>query len=232
MRSTGPDGTLTLDQAFVAGGIDLQANTLRARVFDVTPENGLDMRLSGVDGIMAETVEIDLRAVEGLTAGDVTISFGRFETAEISTQGPSLEARDVIVGTQAWFRQQDFDLYVTAAEAAIEDESDAQLLALEIRGGEMVAGFVEFALRSDRQLSTDKLVINRRLEDTGLNAVRTVYHDAMTELVLRFGEKDKRADTTDLERLTLFLQLLRRTNERSADANTLRFPLIIASNNE
>ena len=65
-----------------------------------------------------------------------------------------------------------------------------------------------------------------------LNAVRTIYDNALTELILRFGQKDKRADTTDLERLTLFLQLLGRTNERSADTNTLRFPLIIASNNE
>ncbi|MFO6464304.1 beta strand repeat-containing protein [Jannaschia sp. KMU-145] len=236
LMARGPGATLTLGRAHIKGEADLQADAIRARIVDETPEDGVDLRLSGVGGVAATRVDLDVIATgPGARQGAATVSFGRFGTGTITTTGPSIAAEDVVIGTEAWFRQNGFDLFAKTRFDGIVPAADAQLLALEDVGGIRVPGRVTFTLEEGRRLESETLVVNRRLEDVAVDTARSYRGNVLSELVQTTGA-DNRASTardgtsTRMLPLNFDLRFLGQPQGTARDDAVLRLPLVIARN--
>ncbi len=233
LRSIGEGAKLEIGLLNAKSAVELQADIIKANLFDETPDNGVQLRVSGIDGAVAQRVDVnvigDPQSNDVTTEGALTLSFARFETGEIATVGSALIAKDVVVTKEAWFRQKSFDLFVNASFEGIVEDADAQALAVARQGGNLIAGPIAFAMTDDRQLATDTLVINRKLEDVGLNGLRSLFEGALTELLLNLDSEAGPANETRLKLLSAYLDFLGQPERRRQSKNTLVLPLVIAS---
>ena len=236
LMARGPGATLTLGRAHIKGEADLQADVIRARIVDETPMDGVDLRLSGVGGTMADLVEVDvIAAAPGARQGAARVAFGRFATGTITTTGPLLGAEDVVIGTEAWFRQKSFDLYAKTTFDGINPDADAQLLAVKYLDGQYVTGGVTFTLKDVRRLESETLVVNRRLEDVAVDTARSYRGSVLSELVQTTdttarGTTNRDGTSNRLKPFNFDLRFLGQAPGQTRDDNVVRLPLVVARN--
>jgi len=258
VQASGAGSKLRIGLGYVKGAADLAADVIDANLYDPTPADGLILRLGGVLGAMATRVDVNVigdgpapglltppyttpdltarllaktRPVNPSLASStsvVTLAYGRFDSGEVTHAGPGLVAQDVIISNQAWFRQKTFDLFAETSFGGVNQQASAQMLALETVNGILTPGLVSFEIRDDRQLTTAKLVINRRLEDVGLNGGRSVLETVLVEQILSMSPRGARNDKTLRQLYEAYLKFLGKDDQLRID--TVSLPLVLASN--
>ncbi|MFA8443769.1 hypothetical protein [Yoonia sp.] len=188
IEALNPDAEINIGLAEIKQTADLNAAVIDANLYDLTPDAGLRLQLSGAQDGVADLVAVNVIADDpaftGTTgqgapdiserlmaqirpedpslptaSGAVTIDFGRFTSAEITTAGDRLEVSDVIIGDEAIFRQRLFDVFAETAFSGVRSDMDGQILAVPANG--LGAGELAFAMFERRQIETANILTNR-----------------------------------------------------------------------
>ncbi len=159
MTALGAGSNLKLGLGNVKGEANLYASTLDAFLYDVTPTDGLTLRLSDAAGGFATTdvnvigdgPQIDLTnpfadvrpLLDGrllartrpedtalsTAEGVLTVAFARIEGGQVTHAGTQIDGQDIVVNSDVWFRQRSFDLLVNTVYRELDTKADAQALA-------------------------------------------------------------------------------------------------------
>ena len=188
LTALNPDAQVLLGLAEIKETADLEAETIIANLYDLTPTDGLDLQLSGADDTVASSVEVNVIAddpaftgtTDGtgpdisqrliarirpenpdlpIADGEVTVSFGRFDNGEITTATGSLVVSDVIISDAATFRQRLFDVYAETTFTGVRPDMDGQILAVATQG--LPDGGLDFRMYERRQIDTRNILTNR-----------------------------------------------------------------------
>lgn len=160
LTATNLGAAINVGLASVKDEVNLFADALNVNLFDVTPENGLNLQLADANMQMADIVDVNVigdgprtvlatpfqsvrlpsgrvlaplgAASSGASSGGaVTISFGRIAQGSVTTTGPALIAQDVVIGGDTWFRQRTFDFLTGVEFGELDVIAAAQALAVE-----------------------------------------------------------------------------------------------------
>ncbi|MEO1794221.1 MAG: hypothetical protein AAFU50_06420, partial [Pseudomonadota bacterium] len=236
-----PDGSsLYLGYGGVQDVATLRADDVDAKLYDVTPDDGVALVLTDGAGGLADVVDVDFIGDGGVTGatdpwadprpalvnrtwatGVVTLAEARIASGEVTTAGPLLMGQTVQVGGDVWFRQRTFDMLANDTFLGLDTDADAQIYAVNNAG---TFGFImldEFAIQI-----TDALVVNRKQGGVSLDggqgfglavAVETGILSGDIFLNDRMGTTDD-ADEEEEEWLI----------EEDETDETVRIPLIVA----